>query len=145
MIEDIEKDTTIKIEGEEYVVLGKIEYVSKNGPNDHYIKVFLNNHFVLIISGDDNLEFGKDLGEISEFNDFGEQAVYDGKDHTLDEHDYQFVYKVLSGDITTLEGECEFWNYVSDDSVVSVGRISKDNSRADVVTRKIMPSDLEII
>jgi len=126
----------VEIDGRKYTVLGRVGFMTMDR-DGYYEKIFMTDDAVLIVS-DSGVEFGFDKGEIAEFNNFDEIVEYDGKKYQFDEKDYQLVKEVISGDAKALEGECWFWNYVAaDGGVVSIGKLSFDGRRADVVSREI--------
>ena len=142
-LHNLQSDDIVRIEGREFKVLGRVGFVTMER-DGYYEKVFMTNDAVLIVS-DDGVELGFDKGEIAEFNDLADVVEYAGVTYKLDEKDYQLVKEVFSGDARELEGECWFWNYVADDGgVVSVGKLSFDERRADVVSRAINVDEIII-
>lgn len=145
ILEKIVEGCKITIKDKQYNVYGKTLYVTKNEPNNVYSKILLEDSNVLVIIPKEEIAyFGKNLGRIENFNSFNDVVEYNEKKYSLVNHDYQIVLKVEFGNILELEGEVEFWDYEIDNSVISVGIVSRDRKRADVLAEYIPLSDIKV-
>ena len=146
IIEKIVEGSKIRIDGRDYSVLGKTMYVTQGSPDMVYAKVLLENHFVLVISPSDEVAyFGKNEGHLNEFDEYPQSVVYNGNEYHQVAHDYQIVMNIVFGDPLLVEGEVEYWDYESNDNIISVAVTSREQIRADVVAHYLNFSDIMIL
>ena len=137
-INKIIEGSHIVISDVEYQVLGKTFYVTEKAPDDSYVKILLNDHYVLVVSPSDCIAyFGKNEGCLTAFDGHPQFVIYDGLKYEMVNHDYQIVKCIEFGFPLDIEGEVEFWDYEVDDMIISVAVTSREKSRADVVARYI--------
>ena len=99
----------------------------------------------MVISPQDEIAyFGKNEGTISEFNQYGEKVLYNGKSFEQINHDYQIVVEIEFGNPLDVEGEVEFWDYENDSDIISVAVVSRNKERADVLAKYISFDDIVI-
>ena len=145
LLETIKENSIISIENKKYKVLGKVFYTTQNDHNSTYAKILLENHNVLVLSPMDNIAyFGKNEGQLQSFDSLDTIIEYNGKLFNQVNHDYQIVLKIEFGSPIEVEGEVEFWDYECDDEIISIAKVSRDNSRADVVAQYISLENIEI-
>ena len=145
-IEMIIPGSKILFDGKTYDVLGKTIYVSQQAPDTPYAKFLLEDHYVLVVSPSDGVAyFGKNEGRVVEFDGFPEVTNYKGQKFEKVAHDYQVVMQIIFGDPFAVEGEVEFWDYESGDSIISTAITSREKKRADVVAEYIDFDDIAII
>lgn len=145
-LHDVIEGSKIKYDGSIYDVKGKVLYVTEKESESVYAKMLLNDHNVLVISPEDNVAYiGKNLGKLNEFNGYPTAVSFNGQQYELVNHDYQIVYSILFGNPLDVEGEVEFWDYESGDSIISVAVTSRDKKRADVVAKYISMEELELV
>lgn len=145
LLKQIVKNGEISIEGTPHKVLGKVFYTTLNDPNSEYAKILLDDHFVLVISPMDNVAyFGKNEGQLQSFDSLDSIVKYKGKLFNQVNHDYQIVLKIEFGSPVEVEGEVEFWDYECDNEIISIAKVSRDNSRADVIAQYILLKNIKI-
>jgi len=146
IIEKIVDGCKVRIDSREYGVLGKTMYVTEKCPDVPYAKILLENHYVLVISPSDEVAyFGKNEGRIVEFDGYQTDVSYNGVHYSQVAHDYQIVVSIVFGNPLNVEGEVEYWDYESEDRIISVAVTSREKKRADVVAKYIGLSDIEIL
>jgi hypothetical protein len=145
LLERITDRKTICIKGTQFKVLGKAFYTTQNDTESRYAKILLDNHYVLVISPADEIYyFGKNEGQISAFDSQKISVEYQDKTFKQVNHDYQIVLALEFGSPLEVEGEVEFWDYEADNTIISVAKVSRNNSRADVVAEYISFEDIII-
>lgn len=145
ILDRITEGCTISIANEKYKVLSKVLYVTQNESQSVYAKMILEKHNILVISPQDEIAyFGKNEGTISEFNQYGEKVIYNGKSFEQINHDYQIVVEIEFGNPLDVEGEVEFWDYENDSDIISVAVVSRSKERADVLAKYISFDDIVI-
>lgn len=146
ILDKITEGCKIQIEGKTYAVLGKTMYVTQDNPDTPYAKMLLENHFVLVISPEDEVAyFGKNEGCVSAFDGFPNQVQYEGEIYEQVAHDYQIVINILFGQPLSVEGEVEYWDYEAGNNIISTAVTSRGKERADVIAHYIKLSDIVVI
>ncbi|MDR0743867.1 MAG: hypothetical protein LBF05_05885 [Tannerella sp.] len=136
----------IGVNGEKYRILGKAYYVTQRDPKTSYTKILLEGHHVLVVSPSDKIAyFGKNMGRLSEFDSFSAEVCFDGKIYKQVNHDYQIVTKIDFGSPLEVEGEVEFWDYETDDFIISIAVTSRNKERADVAARYIPFDEIVVV
>jgi hypothetical protein len=138
LLNKITEGCYIKVNGEKYLVLGKAHYVAQSDPETSYAKILLEGHHVLVVSPSDKIAyFGKNEGRLSEFDSFSTEVNFGGEIYKQVNHDYQIVTKIDFGSPLEVEGEVEFWDYESNDFIISIAVASRNKERADIAARYI--------
>ena len=105
-IELLKYGSKISILGIEYTTIGCVDYVALGRPSEVHTKVFFDDKQVLVLAPSNNFAcFGKDLGAITESDDFGQNVLYEGSNYEFQNNDYQMVKCVRFGAPVGLEGE----------------------------------------
>lgn len=145
LLDKIIEGSSIIFEGNKYRVLGKGFYVTQDDPNTIYAKILLSNHNVLVISPEDNIAyFGKNVGQISDFDSFSEQIEYNQKKFTKVASDYQIMIDLSFGSPLDVEGEVAYWDYEYEDEIISIAVVSRTKKRADVIAKYIDLESIEV-
>ena len=154
LLKNPSKDTTIiKIKGKKRKIKGMANYTSVNYEGEEYIKIEFTDHsHLLVIPSEQELYFAeKPLGKTRGITDkmIGNKVInYKGKRYKLDnKNDYQFCIQLYVGKPNEdIEGERRFSDYISEDGLemFSLGWLSVNNKRADVLVKKIAHSDVSI-
>lgn len=146
--------TEIKINGSSSKIAGMARFTSVNYAGVEYIKITFKDHsHLLVIPSEKELYWtNKPLGKAHGITNklIGKtKVVFKGKTFYLDnKNDYQFCLQLYVGKPhEDIEGECSFSDYVSEDSneMLSLGFLSYNGKRADVLVKKIGPEEVEII
>jgi hypothetical protein len=147
LIENIKESSILTIHGQNYKPVAKVHYVTSENPDNEYVKVFFEGHFVLVISPDDNyMYFGKDMGCVWKEYPTPDKFSYNGQIYSKVVMDYQLVKFVEFGNPMNSEGEVEFIDYKGkNNSLVSIGKVMRNGKRADVVANIIDLTDIIII
>lgn len=146
LLEKIQKDSSIQVHGQVYIVKGKAMYVSVKNPDTEYAKILLNDHNVLVLSPFDNVAYiGKNMGRLHEFDNFPESVCFNGVQYNQVANDYQLVTQLVFGSPLDVEGEVQYWDYEAGDSIISTAITSRKKERADVVGRYISFEEIEIL
>jgi hypothetical protein len=141
----IVENSSVVINGTSYKVLGKAEYATQNDENSTYLKILLEDHFVLVLVPSEEIAyFGRNEGRLTEFDGQKDFVSFKNKKYKQVNHDYQVVINLAFGSPLTVEGEVEFWDYEVDNSIISVAVVSRTKERADVVAEYITYSDIDI-
>lgn len=144
-IEDVSLNTSVIIRGTCYRVLAMVKYVTEQDPEHWYVKLKLDKNSVLVISPFDNYMY---LGFVGEpFScDFPtpEIITHNDVDYKLETTDYQIVKEFVFGNILEMEGEVLFSDYSAGDRIISMGIISRTNTRADVYAEVLHPNDIKL-
>ena len=144
-LQAIVKGSVIKYDGKLFDVKGKVLYITEKEPEAKYAKILLNDHNVLVVSPEDNITYiGKNYGQLTDFDGFPQNVVFDGKEYEMVNHDYQIVDRIVFGNPLEVEGEVEFWDYENEDTIISVAVTSREKIRADVVAKYINIDEITI-
>lgn len=153
LLKNPSKNTIIKIRGERKRIKGMAKFTSVNYKGEEYIKIMFTDHsHLLVIPSEQKLYFTeKPLVRAVGVSDemIGRKNLkYKGKKYNLDnKNDYQFCLQLYVGKPNEdIEGECKFSDYISEDSseLLSLGWLSANNKRADVLVKKINLFDVSI-
>lgn len=149
LIESITKDSFVKVKDNVYRPIAKVFYVTQNAPESEYVKIFMEEHFALVISPkDEYMYFGKDEGAVSSTFPTPTVLKYKRKKYRKLVDDYQIVKRVDFGDVLETEGEVEFIDYENEsdaNSILSVGLIVRTQKRADIVAEVIELNDITVL
>lgn len=146
LLDEIIEGASIKINGDEYKVLGKGFYVTQGDPESSYAKILLEDHHVLVLVPSEKVAyFGKNVGRLTEFDLYPSEVEYEGKSYKQMNHDYQIATCIEFGSPLEVEGEVEFWDYEVENLIISVAVVSRDKKRADVVAQYISYDDINVI
>lgn len=146
LLDNIVEGSSIIFEGNKYNVLGKCYYVTQKDPKTVYAKILMNDHHVLVVSPTDNVAyFGKNFGQIREFDSFDTTVKFKEKYFEQVNTDYQIMIELVFGAPLDVEGEVLYWDYESGDDIISVAIVSRTNKRADVVAKYIDLFDVQIV
>lgn len=146
LLDKIVEGSSIIFEEEKFNVLGKCYYVTQKDPNTVYAKILLNDHYVLVVSPEDNIAyFGKNIGQIYEFDSFDNTVIFKEKEFEQVNTDYQIMVELVFGSPLDVEGEVLYWDYESGNDIISIAIVSRTNKRADVVAKYIDLSNIKII
>lgn len=146
LLDKITDGCSVKINGKEYKILGKVFYVTQGDPVSSYAKMLLENYHVLVIIPTDKVAYlGKNEGRLPEFDFYPSKVEFNGKLYKQVNHDYQIATYIEFGAPLDVEGEVEFWDYEVENLIISVAVVSRDKKRADVVAKYISYDDIEII
>ncbi|MGI5897830.1 MAG: hypothetical protein ACOX6Q_01570 [Candidatus Dojkabacteria bacterium] len=145
IVEKISEGSSLVIEGKSYKILGKVFYATQNKPELIYVKILLEEDYVLVLVPSDKIAyFGRNEGRIPEFDGFKKTVLFRDKKFKQINHDYQVVLRVDLGSLLDVEGEVEFWDYEVDDLIVSIAIVSRNKERADVIAKYLSFSEIEI-
>jgi len=144
LLEKIIEGTKIKYLGQDYKVLGKATYSTRNEPDSIYVKILLEGHHVLVVVPDEMAYFGVNKGHLHEFDLFEEIVIYHGQKLQQVNHDYQVRLSLEFGSPSEVEGNVEYWDYEVDDTIVSIAELEGIRERADVVAKYISFDDIEV-
>lgn len=148
LIRAITKNSTVVVKGQPYKPIGKATYVTQSAPQTRYVKVFMEGHFALVISPDDNfMYFGRDLGNIGDGLPSTQEFTYTGETYKKTAEDYQIVISLNFGDPNLIEGEVVFWDFESvenPDHVISLGLVQRTKQRADIVAEVLREEDVSV-
>jgi hypothetical protein len=154
LLENPNEKTTLEINGKKKRVKGMARFKSVNYGEDEYIKTsFTDGSQLIIIPSYREIYYAeKSLGKTPGISDdtIGKKVIkFNRKTYKLDnKNDYQFCLRVYVGEPNKdIEGECRFSDYVSEDreEMFSLGWLSYNGKRADVLARKIAPEDVSVI
>ena len=145
LLEKIVEGSTIKYSEQNYKVLGKAIYSTRNDPGSTYAKILLEGHYVLVIVPDEMAYLGVNKGRIPEFDSFSDVVVYQGQKLQQVNHDYQVRLSLEFGSPSDVEDNVEFWDYEIDDTIISIAEVEGTKERADVVAKYIAFDDLEVV
>ena len=142
----------VTINNEQKVINGVVRLCSKNSIDEEYVKVAFADHTgLLLLLGSEEVYSSKLLGTAPGITDdmVGQKEVtYDGRLFSLEnKDDYQFVKQLYYGGPLDAETECRFSDYASTDEsgqTLSLGWMTHNNERADVVCTKIDLKDINI-
>lgn len=138
--------SSIIFEKKQYKVLGRALYVTKDNPNTIYEKILLSDHNVLVICPEDDVAyFGKNVGQLSEFDSLSNQISFNEKSFKKIGSDYQIVMELLFGSPLDVEGEVEYWDYEYKDEIISIAVVSRTKQRADVIAKYIDLEDIKVV
>lgn len=146
LIEEINKDSIISIKGKKYHVIAMVKYVTEKETSNRYVKIQLENHFLLVIAPFDNCIYFGHVG--TEYPcDFPtpNSIEYNGKIYLKDSEDYQIVKEFIFGNFLDMEGEVKYADFSCWDSLISLGIVSRTNKRSDVYANIITLKDISII
>jgi hypothetical protein len=144
---------SLHVRGEEKTVKGAAQFRSINMPDDPYIKVTFTDDSGLILIINDKLvyysPFHLVLLESITDQQIGtiEKVKYNNDIFNLcNKNDYQFVTKLISGELLDIEGECRFSDYMTQDEskMLSLGWNSYTKERDDAYAELITKEELEI-
>ncbi|MBD5145456.1 MAG: hypothetical protein HDT21_06030 [Ruminococcus sp.] len=146
LIEAINENSQIRIQGKDYKVLAKVFYVTESETEKWYAKIQMQDHYVLVISPYDNYMYFGYVGDVMQC-DFPspETLEFKGNLYKKDAEDYQIVKEFVFGNYLTMEGEVKFSDYSCEDKIISLGLLSRTGERADVYADVIEIGDIEVI
>ena len=146
LLKSITPGKLISIKGKTLKARAKSVYVAQSQPLISYTKIFMEEHHVLVICSKEKFAyFGKDVGSIGFAPPFQKNITYKGLTYQLISHDYQIVTCLEFGDPLETEGEVEYWDYQSDNYLLSIAVIKRNNKRSDIVAQIISPDDIRVI
>jgi hypothetical protein len=132
-------------------IRGMAKFRSINMGDEEYIKISFadKSGLIILLSGSLFLSDAP-IGQAKNIkdSDIGRKpaVIFQGKQYILDnKDDYQFCTRLFVGTPNQdIEGECRFSDYTSKDGteILSLGWISYDNTRADVLAKQIDISDI---
>lgn len=141
----------LKVFGDNLKIIWMASYKTISGLE--YTKiVFKNKSFLYVVPEEEELYYSaKYITETHiPYEDIGnkETIEYNGKKYKLEnKDDYQYVTKLHIWDITTIEWECRFSDYMPNEwnDFLSLGWVTYTNKRADINPTLININDIEII
>lgn len=149
LIEAIRDGSTLEINNNKYIAIAKAFYVTESNLTDWYAKVFLKNHYALVLSPSDNfLYFGKDVGSLPYDFPTPNKINYSNLIFTKIAEDYQIVKTVEFGSLIDTEGEVKFIDYKcesNENKIISVGLIVRLQKRADIIADVLKLQDIKLV
>jgi len=146
LIEKIHENSVLKIKGKEFRVLAKVKYVTQTETSNRYVKVQLENHFVLVIAPFDSYMYFGYVGTPFPCDFPAPDSIeYNGKKYTKEAEDYQIVKEFIFGDVLNMEGEVQYADFSCWNSLISIGIISRTKERADVYANIIDLKDIAVV
>ena len=144
LIEKIQPNCTITIEGQEYICKSKTWYSLEEDHTARYVKCDLSDDKILVVIPDDDLVYIGSVKINFNYTRLSEdEMLYDGKIFHKTGGGNQYIVKVEFGD--EVEGKCQFEDFECDDMVISPGVLpEKNNQRADLVAQIISKEDITI-
>jgi hypothetical protein len=144
----IHQGTKVTIRGDTYEAIGAIKYVTVGEPANPYTKVFFPSHRVLVLCPADDYAYFGSCGEPLDVPVPGpERLSLQGRQYQRVVTDYQLVFEILFGDLLDMEGEVAFTDYEEcsgGDGLISLGLVSRDHRRADVVASVLSDADIQV-
>lgn len=147
LIDRIQADSKLLINGEKYDVLTKSIYSPLSDVNLTYAKFVLSTHKVLVIVPyADFLCLGHIENIFGSGKNFPDTVSYNGLVYNKIDEDYQIVRRLVFGNPLLAEGEVTYADYVNDSSntSISLGLISKDNTRADIIQTVLSVDEIKV-
>lgn len=148
-IESLAYGSKVNILDKEYITIGCVDYVALGRPTTVHTKVFFDEKQVLVLSASNDFAcFGKDLGAITENDDFSQDILYEGNNYEFQNNDYQMVKCVRFGSPADLEGEVEYWDYQGIENPklqISFAKIPRTGERSDVVAVELSEKDFYLV
>ena len=134
LISKLEKDSKIKIKGQEYIVKTKTWYSIEEDNNTKYIKCELSNNKALVIIPDDELIYIGEVIKNMKYNRISEDKIsYNNKIFHKTGEGHQFIEKIEFGNKDEVEGKCIFEDFELGNNIISLGILTElGNIRADV-------------
>lgn len=147
LIEKIKEGSRLRINGKEYNVLTKSIYSPLSDVNLTYAKFVLSTHKILVVVPyADFLCIGHIENVFGDGKDFPETIAYNGQVFNKLDEDYQIVRHLVFGNPMIAEGEVAYADYSNESSniCISLGLISKDNTRADIIQTILSIDDIQV-
>ena len=145
LIENIKENTILNIKWKEYKVIAKVKYVTEKEVSKRYVKIQLENHYVLVIAPYENYMYFGYVGEQFPCKFPVPNSIkYNWKTYSKDCEDYQIVKEFVFWDILNMEGEVQYADFSNWNSLISLGIITRTNKRADVYAETIELKDVKI-
>jgi hypothetical protein len=136
-------------------IIGIGLYKSINMGEDEYMKVFFHdNSFILVLINEEEIYYDPDpIGEIKDIKDeeigMHNEVTFNYKKYKIvNKDDYQYVIRLIAGDIKITEGEVRFTDYFPVDGskeFLSLGNYMINGKRGDLNPKLIEVEDIEIV
>lgn len=145
-IKKIHENSIIEIKGKKYHAIAMVKYVTETDTIHRYVKIQLENHFVLVVAPYDNYIYFGYVGDTYPCNFPAPNSIeYNGKIYSKDSEDYQIVKEFVFWDFLSMEGEVQFADFSCWNSLISLWIISRTKERSDVYAEIINITDINII
>ena len=145
-IEKIHENSVLEIKGKMYHVLAKVKYVTESQTSNRYVKIQLENHFVLVIAPFDNYMYFGYIGNTYPCSFPTPNSIsYNGKIYSKESEDYQIVKEFIFWDFLFMEGEVQYADFTHWNLLISLWIVSRTKERSDVYAEIIDLSDINII
>lgn len=146
LIENIKKNTILNIKWKDYQAIAKVKYVTEKEATKRYVKIQLENNYVLVIAPYDNYMYFGYVGEQFPCKFPAPNTIeYKWKTYSKDSEDYQIVKEFVFGNMLNMEWEVQYTDFSNWNSLISLGIIKRTNERADVYAETIELKDVLII
>ena len=147
LINKLNKDTQIQINGEKSTIKTKTWYSIEEDMTASYVKCELSNNKVLVIIPDDELIYVGCVIENMNYERLSDDSIsYNNRVFNKTESGHQFIMKIEFGNEEEAVGNCIFEDYESDSNIISLGILTdKNNIKADVYAEILKLDDIKII
>ncbi len=147
LINKLNKDTQIQINGEKSTIKTKTWYSIEEDMTASYVKCELSNNKVLVIIPDDELIYIGCVIENMNYEILSDDSIsYNNRVFNKTGLGHQFIMKIEFGNEEEVEGNCIFEDYESDSNIISLGILTdKNNIKADVYAEILKLDDIKII
>lgn len=147
LINKLNKDTQIQINGEKSTIKTKTWYSIEEDMTASYVKCELSNNKVLVIIPDDELIYVGCVIENMNYEILSDDSIsYNNRVFNKTGSGHQFIMKIEFGNEEEVEGNCIFEDYESDSNIISLGILTdKNNIKADVYAEILKLDDIKII
>ena len=147
LINKLNKDTQIQINGEKSTIKTKTWYSIEEDMTASYVKCELSNNKVLVIIPDDELIYVGCVIENMNYEILSDDSIsYNNRVFNKTGSGHQFIIKIEFGNEEEVEGNCIFEDYESDSNIISLGILTdKNNIKADVYAEILKLDDIKII
>ena len=146
LIKSIYEGAILEIAKHKYRVLAMARYVTESDTDKWYVKIQLENRYVLVVAPYDAYMYFGQVGKPYPCNFPAPNSIeYHGELYTKDAEDYQIVKEFLFGDVLTMEGEVKFADFSYRDHLISLGVVQRTQERADVYAKNICLTDVRVI
>ena len=144
-IEKIHENSVIEIKGGKYQAIAMVKYVTERDTTHRYVKIQLENHFVLVVAPYDNYIYFGHVGDTYPCEFPTPNSIeYNGKIYSKDSEDYQIVKEFIFWDFLSVEGEVQYADFIYWNSLISLWIVSRTKERSDVYAEIIKITDVNI-
>ena len=144
LINKLNKDTQIQVNGEKSTIKTKTWYSIEEDTSASYVKCELSNNKVLVIIPDDELIYVGRVIENMNYERLSDDSItYNNRLFNKTGEGHQFITKIEFGNENEIEGKCIFEDYESENNIISLGILTdKNNIRADVYAEILNIEDI---